>query len=207
MNPSPAPAVLNALVEHRRRFLAFLELRLGDRAAAEDVLQDAWLKALAAASDLREEGRAVPWFYQVLRNALTDHWRRRGTERAALDRLALELVETHEPAPELAAELCGCVEALLPALDPAAAEVLRRIDLAGERAVDYARSEAITANAATVRLHRARRALRQRLLQSCGVCASHGCLDCGCRSGERSPAALGKVRAPDPSPSPRGDTP
>jgi RNA polymerase sigma-70 factor (ECF subfamily) len=33
-----------------------------------------------------------------------------------------------------------------------------------------------------VRLHRARAALKTRLEQSCGTCATHGCLDCTCRS-------------------------
>jgi len=31
-----------------------------------------------------------------------------------------------------------------------------------------------------VRLHRARKALRERLTASCRACAEHGCLDCSC---------------------------
>jgi len=31
-----------------------------------------------------------------------------------------------------------------------------------------------------VRLHRARAALREKLVRSCRTCAEHGCLDCSC---------------------------
>jgi RNA polymerase sigma-70 factor (ECF subfamily) len=46
---------------------------------------------------------------------------------------------------------------------------------------DYAAEEQMTANAAAVRLFRAREALRRRVVQSCGTCANHGCLDCRCK--------------------------
>jgi hypothetical protein len=38
----------------------------------------------------------------------------------------------------------------------------------------------ITRNNLTVRLHRARQQLRERLEASCRMCATHGCLDCTC---------------------------
>jgi RNA polymerase sigma-70 factor (ECF subfamily) len=30
-------------------------------------------------------------------------------------------------------------------------------------------------------LHRARRALRKQVQVTCGMCATHGCVDCDCR--------------------------
>ena len=71
-------------------------------------------------------------------------------------------------------------EALLPALRPEYADVLRRVDLAGERPAEVARALGLTANNAMVRLHRARKALRADLQRSCRTCADHGCLDCSC---------------------------
>ena len=66
--------------------------------------------------------------------------------------------------------------------------MLRRVDLEGQRPVDVAAQYGITANSAMVKLHRARRALRVRLEQSCRACAEHGCLDCTC-VGPTLPAA------------------
>lgn len=38
----------------------------------------------------------------------------------------------------------------------------------------------LTPNNLTVRLHRARQALRDGLEESCGICSQHGCLNCVC---------------------------
>jgi len=172
--------VVAALVENHRRFLAFLERRVGNRADAEEILQTAFVKGLERASGIRDEQRVVAWFYRMLRNALVDHWRQRGAAARGAEALARELVDAHEPPPELAAEICGCFEPLLATLKPEYAQILERVDLAGVRPLDFAAEIGITPNHAMVRLHRARRTLRDQLRASCRTCADHGCLDCSC---------------------------
>jgi len=122
----------------------------------------------------------VAWFYRLLRNAVVDHYRRRGAEARGLEALTRELGDASEPPPEVEAALCHCFEALLPALRPEYSEILRRVDLEGGRPADFAREAGLTANNAMVRLHRARKALRADLQRSCRTCADHGCLDCIC---------------------------
>ena len=176
----PAPAVVAAWVENHRRFLAFLERRVESRAAAEEILQEAFLRGLERAGEILDDERAVAWFYRLLRNAVVDHYRRRGAETRGLEALARELGDASEPPPEIEAALCRCFEALLSALRPEYSEILRRVDLEGSRPADFARETGLTANNAMVRLHRARRALRADLQRSCRTCADHGCLDCSC---------------------------
>jgi len=183
MGAEPTPAVVSALVENHRRFLRFVERRVGDRDAAEEIVQAAFVKAVEHAGEVRDDERAVAWFYRLLRNALVDHWRSRAAERRGVDALARELGDAHEPAPEVAAEICHCFEPLLPALKPEYEAILRRVDLGGARPTDFAAETGITANNAMVRLHRARHALREAMQRSCGTCAEHGCLDCSCGRG------------------------
>lgn len=176
----PTTAVSSAWVENRRRFLAFLERRVGSRVVAEEILQEAFVRGLEQAGEIRDEERAVAWFYRLLRNAVVDHYRRRSQETRGLEAFARELGDVTEPPPEIAAELCRCFEALLPALRPEYAQILRRVDLEGGRPADFAREADLTPNNAMVRLHRARRALRADLERFCRTCADHGCLDCSC---------------------------
>ncbi len=176
----PKPAVVAAWVENHRRFLAFLERRVESRAAAEEILQEAFVRGLGQADEIRDDERAVAWFYRLLRNAVIDHYRARGAEARGLEALARELADASEPPPEIEAALCRCFEALLPALRPEYSEILRRVDLEGGRPADFAREAGLTANNAMVRLHRARKALRADLQRSCRTCADHGCLDCSC---------------------------
>lgn len=172
-------AVVERLVRGHRDFLAFLESRVRDRATAEDLLQAAWVKAVERGGAIRDEESAVAWFYRVLRNALTDHWRRSGREARALEHEA-RASEGFAEDPELHATVCACLHTLLPALQPAYAAMLRRVDLDGVPVSTVAAELGITANNAMVRLHRARRAMRASLEASCGTCATHGCLDCSC---------------------------
>jgi RNA polymerase sigma-70 factor (ECF subfamily) len=174
-------SALAHLIDSHARFLAFLERRVGNRDAAEELLQEAFVRALQRGESLRDGESAVAWFYRLLRNALIDHHRRRGSERRALEAVTVE-PRTPEPAPdeELLATVCGCVRGLVETLKPEYAEIVRAVDLDDLSVGDFARGAGITANNAGVRLHRAREALGRRLVQSCGACATHGCLDCRC---------------------------
>jgi len=178
------PAILDVLVANHRQFLAFLERRMGSRADAEDLLQDAFVKGLSRGHQLEDPESVLPWFYRVLRNALTDWYRRRGAEDRAMaawggreDRAVAARDE------ELFGEVCGCVLRLAGTLRPEYAEALRRVDVDGLAVKEFAAEAAITPGNAAVRLHRARETLRARVIQSCGTCTEQGCLDCGCGTG------------------------
>ncbi len=183
------PEVLAALVANHRRFLAFVQRRVGSEVLAEELLQAAYVKTLEKGSALQDGEGAVAWFYRLLRNALVDHSRREAVERRALSREAREVSE-EGPDPELTQTVCACVHELLPTLKPEYAALVRQVDLEGRSVPDVAREAHITPNNAGVRLHRARQALKKQLERSCGTCAAHGCLDCSCgrpRRGDQTP--------------------
>ncbi|MGE0444097.1 MAG: RNA polymerase sigma factor [Vicinamibacterales bacterium] len=169
----------DVLVQNHRAFLGYLERRLGDRALAEDVLQEAFVRGMAAAEGVEEEA-LVPWFYRVLRNAVVDQHRRRAAANRALEALAGELAGAHEPAPDLRAEICDCVNRLAATLKPEYAQALQAVDVDEQPVKAFAAAAGLSASNAGVRLHRARQALRARVAESCGTCAEHGCRDCSC---------------------------
>lgn len=171
---------IEALVDNHRAFLAFLERRVGDRATAEDLLQEAFARSLDKVEDVRSDESVQAWFYRVLRNAVIDHHRRSGAAACGAEALAAELAGRVEPPPGIAREICSCLGRVADALPPAYAEAIRRVDLQGMAVREWAAAAGITPNNAAVRLHRARAALRRELVASCGTCATHGCLDCGC---------------------------
>jgi len=168
--------VVETLVGNHRRFLSFLEKRVESREAAEDILQEAFVRGLGSPS-LAEADSAVAWFYRALHNAVVDHYRRRGAEARAIEGFASEPPRDD---PAMMEAVCACVTDLVGTLKPEYADAIRRVDLAGAKPGDYASEEGITANAARVRLFRAREALKRRVMQSCGTCAEHGCVECRC---------------------------
>jgi RNA polymerase sigma factor (sigma-70 family) len=175
------PEVLGLLLENHARFLRFLERRVDSRDDAEDILQEAFARSLFRTDALQSVESATAWFYRVLRNAITDHYRREGTRSRTVQRLAIESeADTAGPDEELEAVACACVMSLVGTLKPEYGAALRRVDLDGMSVRGFAKEAGITPGNAGVRLHRAREALRRQLARSCGTCLDHGCLDCAC---------------------------
>jgi RNA polymerase sigma factor (sigma-70 family) len=181
------PAAVRVLVDNHRAFLRFLERRLGDRATAEDVLQEAFVRTLPRLQGV--PGPAlVPWFYTVLRHAAVDRARRQGAETRALEAFARALDQEPPPA-DVHDAVCGCVRRLAATLKPEYAAAIRAVDLEDVPVKTYAQRAGLTASAAGVRLFRARQALRARVAASCGTCAEHGCVDCSCGQPRRASSA------------------
>jgi RNA polymerase sigma factor (sigma-70 family) len=188
MDADELPPSVAALVDNHRALLGYLERRVGDRAIAEDILQDAFAKVVARPEQVPEDGdeSAVRWFYRTLRNAAIDHFRRRGAADRAYEAFAREL-ETHDtPSVEMEAEICACVSRLAATLKPEYAEALQAIEVAGTPVKTFAEQKGLSSGNAAVRVFRAREALKKRVTQSCGTCAEHGCMDCNC---SRTPPA------------------
>ena len=177
---APTAEVIRVLVANHREFLAFVERRVGNRAVAEEILQNAFVKSLGKAGEVQTS--ALGWFYGVLRNAVIDHHRRAGVEQRRLDAFAAELDEA-APAAELHEAVCRCVLDLAATLKPEYADALRRIDVEGTAVKDYADAVGISSSNAGVRVFRAREALRKQVARSCGTCAEHGCYQCTCGGG------------------------
>lgn len=176
----PRGEVARALVDNHRAFLSFLERRVGSRAIAEDILQDAFARGLPKLEALRDGESAVAWFYRLLRNAIVDHHRQRGASARALDAFASEVEQHADPEQEVRAAICGCVTRLAATLKPEYRTALERIEIAGVPVKEFAAEQGISASNAAVRVFRARDALRKQVAVSCGTCAEHGCVECTC---------------------------
>jgi len=174
---SEAEAVL---VENHRRFVHFVRSRVQDPSLAEELVQASLLRALEHGLDGLDREGLVNWFYRVLQNAIIDHQRRGSVEQRALQREGREAATAAED-PELRSTVCACMHDLLPTLKPEYAQLVREVDLEQRPVGEVAREVGITANNASVRLHRARQALKTQLQRTCQACAAHGCLDCSCR--------------------------
>jgi RNA polymerase sigma factor (sigma-70 family) len=170
--------LLEQLLQHNNRLLAYVRRKVNDPNLAEDVLQESLLRAMRSAPDLRDEEKLLPWFYSILNNAITDLYRRQQVETRSLQQIAQKQLLEEEPEAEKV--LCECFRELIPTLKPEYAELIEKLDLSENDPAQVATRLGITSNNLKVRRHRARQALRQRLEESCRVCAKHGCLDCTC---------------------------
>lgn len=174
---APVADIAAALVANHREFLAFVEKRVGDRATAEEILQDAFVRTMDKLDTVRDT--AIGWFYRVLRNAIIDFYRRRAAAERRNDAYAQDEQLTADDE-ELHRVVCKCVAQLAGTLKPEYRAALERVEVDGVSVKDYADEAGISANNAGVRVFRAREALRKQVARSCGTCATHGCVDCTC---------------------------
>lgn len=166
-------------VRNQNRFRRFLRSRVDSEAAVDDILQSAYLKGLERGSQLKSGESAVAWFYRILRNSIADHHRKSNDETRRFENV--EKVDVAGSDPRFEVAVCQCVKGVLAGLKGKYAIAVERVDLDGMPVEEFARREGISANNASVRLHRARKALSRQLIQTCGVCAEHKCFDCSCR--------------------------
>lgn len=142
----------------------------GDPAAAEEIVQDGWLRILRGIDRLRQPDRLQPWLFSIVRRTLADRLRKRYTDAVLAplsEPLEGELADP-EPPSDLGWEESESLHRALAALTEDDRETvilfyLRELDLR-----EVAQVLGIPVGTVKSRLHRARRLLRSEL-ESQGV--------------------------------------
>ncbi|MEM8925333.1 MAG: sigma-70 family RNA polymerase sigma factor [Actinomycetota bacterium] len=170
-----ADIVAAALHERQADFEAFVRARTRIQ-DADDILQLAALRAVERADSLDDPDRVVAWLYRIHRNLIIDVSRKRASERRRVEAVADVPEQTAAPLDDP----CDCSVVQARRLRPTYASILTLVDSEGLQLGEAARRLDVTANNAAVRLHRARKALRQEMLDHCGVSDPRECADCRC---------------------------
>lgn len=170
---SSVDAVRTALLERRVEFMALVERRCGGQLDAEEVVQAAYARAIEHAGQLRDPCRATAWVARVVRNVLMDELRKRRVFMTPADELELASLEEGEID-------CWCVLVQAGLLKAEYSQILRRVIVDGLSLAQVALELQLSVNNATVRLHRAREALKVRMKAHCGTTSARSCSECGC---------------------------
>jgi len=75
---------------YHRPLFDFLARMTGNAAAAEDLVQDVFVRVLKYRATWRDEGRFETWLYRIARNARADYFRSRTADAPSLAPLAFE---------------------------------------------------------------------------------------------------------------------
>lgn len=158
------PGAFEELVERTQRQVYTLAYRLtGDRHEAEDVAQEAYLRVFRSMGGFREDARFETWLYRIVTNAAMTQMRKKG-------RFGVLLAEDREqPAPE--PEVRPMDEAIerdelkraLAELPPETRAIVVLKDVYGLSVQEIAKDAGLTEGAVKLRLHRARKRLKETL--------------------------------------------
>ncbi len=148
------------------RLFSFLRRMARNRAVAEDLLEETWLRLVLAREDLRPDTHLVPWLFTVARNLFLSYCRSRVREQTyASDLVSLWPEQLSRSPFEIAStnEFEQCLETVLEELPFKYREVLLLVGVEGLRPADAALVCGISREALRQRLCRARLLLSQRL--------------------------------------------
>jgi RNA polymerase sigma-70 factor (ECF subfamily) len=70
---------------HRGALYRFILRAIKQRAAAEELFQEAWIRVIEARSRYAPQARFTTWLYTIAHNLLVDHWRKKGLSLVQLD--------------------------------------------------------------------------------------------------------------------------
>ena len=147
----------------RGELRAFLVGQVGEPATADDLLQDVFLKLHRFAGSL-ENATPRAWLYQVARNAVTDHWRRRRETAAIPENFPHPEVPSDE---SIRAKLAPCLRPMIDSLPAAYAAALLLTELEELPQAEAARRLGLSLTALKSRVRRGRAQLKAMLLQCC----------------------------------------
>lgn len=163
-------SAFEALVgRHRSHVFTFLLRSCGNRARAEDLLQETWLRVIRGSADYRvTKAKFTTWLFTLARNLVLDHARKRSSHDAPLDEVAMATLASDDASPEQAAHAAGLrplLERALATLPSEQREVFLLREYAGMPFKDIAEVTGTSDNTVKSRMRYALDALRQRLVE------------------------------------------
>ncbi len=161
--------------EFQRRLRAFVSRRVRQPADVDDVMQEAFLRIHRHVGGVRDRERLHAWVFQIARNVIADHYRRR-KDTAAPSSPTLDgasAVEAAVPSEgdtrKEAEEIAACLAPMMDALSPTDRQALVLTDVEGRTQIEAAALTGLSLPGMKSRVQRARRRLKALLLQCCHV--------------------------------------
>lgn len=150
--------------EHRARLRGYIAKRVRENDAADDILQEVFLKASENLHSLKSGGSIAAWLYRIAANAIVDHYRsRKPWEELPAD------VAAPEAEPNYVAELAKCLEPLIAEMPETYRTALVLSEIEGLPQREVANQLNISLSGAKSRVQRGREKLRRRLLECCKI--------------------------------------
>ncbi len=147
--------------------LRWFTAQTGDEHAAEDLLQESFLRVHRRLSEVRDQESLASWIRSIARNQLVD-WRRRSAPpvQSVTDE---EPASTSEPVEDVGAVVATWLAPAIDELSESDREVLRLTELEGLSQRDAADRLGLTLTAVKSRVLRGRARLRKDILDCCAL--------------------------------------
>jgi RNA polymerase sigma-70 factor (ECF subfamily) len=143
---------------------SFIAKRIRDENLAEDLLHDVFLKIHNRIDSLAEPDNLAAWIYRIARNSIIDSYRK---QSPIIDESVTDLDLEQKLPTETPDDLNRVVQSIIEKLPDQDKEILLMSDFQGIKQVEIAERYGISLSAAKSRIQRARKKLKELLLECC----------------------------------------
>ncbi|WP_230679828.1 RNA polymerase sigma factor SigZ [Pontibacter sp. 172403-2] len=158
-------AVAPVFLAYEAQLKGFVQKRIADKAEADDMLQQLYLKVYKNCEQLQNVQNVKAWLYQITRNAIIDFYRE-NSRRSSIE-VAGELPEEEAFPEQSRQEVEALVAPLIALLPPEYAGPLRLSELEGISQKEIATRLGISYSGAKSRIQRGREKLKALFLECC----------------------------------------
>jgi len=128
-----------------------------DKALAEDIIHDVFLKVHAKVGQLKEPEKLIGWIFQITRNTIADSFRARGKGLSSFD------IDWEEETKPLNDCVSACLQNMMTTLPEKYRYALELIDLENFSQLELAKELNISYSGAKSRVQRARKMLKEKM--------------------------------------------
>ncbi|MEW6586503.1 MAG: RNA polymerase sigma factor SigZ [Nitrospirota bacterium] len=146
--------------------LAFIRKRINDKVAAEDILQDIFIRVHSRIDTLENRSRLESWLYQITRNAIIDFYRSRRPMEELPEGLAQPKADREETNRR---ELSSCLTPMIQQLPERYRRAVQLSKIEGMTLKEIAEKENISLSGAKSRVQRGRALLKAMLHDCCKI--------------------------------------
>jgi RNA polymerase sigma-70 factor (ECF subfamily) len=156
--------------EYHARLKAFIQARISDAAAADDVLQNVFLKMHGGLPSLQDRTKLQSWLYQIARNVISDYYRSVQPTVAVKEFLPDSGTDPNE---KTTRELSECLRPMIEQLPDTYREAIILSEIKELTQKEVSRVQGISASGAKSRVQRGRALLKEMLTECCRLEFDH----------------------------------
>ncbi|MCT4622215.1 MAG: RNA polymerase sigma factor SigZ [Schleiferiaceae bacterium] len=146
--------------------LGFIKSRVKDSDLAQDILQEVFIKIHQKLPSLKSEDKLTSWVYQITRNTIIDHFRKKGNTEKLEDQIAKHLPDEIA---EVNKDFSSCISPFIEDLPVKYKDVLQQTVFAGTSQKEYADQHDLSYSAVKSRVQRGREMLKNAFIDCCNL--------------------------------------
>ncbi len=163
-NVAEGPAFEKLWSDYRAGIEALVRSRVSNPADVDDLIQDILMRTYKNLKTVQSEERIKSWLFQISKNAIIDHYRKKGRAEDCAPPIEVDEDEDSEGVQEVLAQ---CIRPFMSTLPKDAQALLMAIDIEGQSQKEYAEKHGLKYSTLKSQVQKSRAQLRAAFERCC----------------------------------------